>query len=156
MSSCEANWDSQIRWTKKDGKVSSSEEYEPDGTIHICPYPEAEKAIHGSHIDNNGIHRAWSDGTCSSDDADENRFTIEFKRPAGNGVTHEYKGNGRVLNEGDGPAFIYGTVTVTAEDGGVNNGDTGAWDAGRLRGPGRGPGGGEEGKGATHDSGTHT
>lgn len=152
MISCDGNWDSQIRWTKKDGLEVSSEEYESDGTLHICPYPE--EAIHGTLIDKNGTYREWSGGTCTSGDTDTERFTIEFTRPAGSGATYQYKGNGRVLNQGLGPAFIYGTVTVASQ--GPNNGDTGAWDAGRLRGPSiRPPGHGEGGEAGTSQSGTH-
>jgi hypothetical protein len=153
MIECDGNWDSQIRWTKKAGQAVSSGEYEPDGQLHVCPYPQEE--IHGTHIDEHGTPREWSGGTCTSGAADKERFAIEFTRPAGNGATYQYKGNGRVLNQGRGPAFIYGTVTVTADEAAPNNGDTGAWDAGRLRGPSLRPGPGEGGEQGTSQSGTN-
>lgn len=152
MIACDGNWDSQIRWTRKDGVEVSADEYESDGTLHVCPYPDED--IHGTHIDENDTYREWANGTCTSGDPDTERFTIEFTRPAGSGATYTYKGNGRVMNQGRGPAFIYGTVTVAA-GAAPNNGDTGIWDAGRLRGPRLGPGPGEGGEAGTSQSGTH-
>ncbi|HEV7892234.1 MAG TPA: hypothetical protein VGP08_16425 [Pyrinomonadaceae bacterium] len=153
MIACDGNWDSQIRWTRKDGEVvDPSTKYESDGTLHVCPY-KAAGAIHGTHIDVDSNYVEWTGGTSSLGDPDKERFTIAFSRTDFGGATYEYKGDGRVLNQGLGPAFIYGTVTVTSQ--GANNGDTGIWDAGRLRGPGRGPGPGEGGEAGTSQSGTH-
>lgn len=153
MIECDGNWDSQIRWTKKSGQEVSSDRYESDGLLHLCPYSGTE--IHGSFIDMNGTYRALTSGTCSSAATDTERFIIEFSREAGNGAIYQYKGNGRVLNQGRGPALIYGTVTVVAEEGAPNDGDTGAWDAGRLRGPRLRPGPGEGPEAGTSQSGTH-
>jgi len=149
LNSCEGKWESRIRWIKKGGQ-DGEKKYVSDGTLHVCPHKDPK--IHGTHIDDRDNYIEWRDGTFTPG-ADEERFTIAYTRKTRTGSTYEYNGSGRVLDNGRGPAFIYGTVTVNAE-GMADHGDTGTWEAVGVGAPGHRPGHGEEGKGAVHDGST--
>lgn len=146
MSLCEGNWSSAIRWEKQKGTDVTDDKYVSDGDVHVCPYTGTAIRVTYTGLKNNKV----LDGTCNKNGEDEitkdQRFKIDYTRTAGTGKnekSYHYEGNGRVLNKGNGPAFIYGRVTVTADAGNSSNGDTGVWEAVRIGGHGGGPGTGE-------------
>jgi hypothetical protein len=155
MSLCEGNWKSEIKFDQKEG--APAPEYANDGTLHICPSVNTE--IRGQQTVNLNVTAKikktylFQEGSCVPQ-GEGGRFQIEYQRDAPNEETYHYNGIGWGLNEGNGPAFIYGRVTVTSKNGAPGSGREGTWEAIRIGGhrPGFGPG--EEGKGATHDGGS--
>lgn len=144
MGMSEGNWRSQVKWNTQNGKPPDNKDYVEDGLLHVCPYADGGiTAIDGDYITVKGSHRLVR-STCEL--AGEGRFKIKAQwTTPGGGKTFHYYGNGRVIQETNGPTFIYGTVT---SDGGA---DVGAWEAVRV-GPTHGPGPGEEPRGSDQNS----
>lgn len=153
MGLCEGNWKSEIKFDQKAGD-DTPPAYDNDGTLHICPAVNTEirgqQTVPASPKTPNSLKTFYlQDGSCVPQGAD-GRFQIEYRRETPGKEIYYYKGSGWGLNRGDGPAFIYGKVTVISE-GKPEDGREGTWEAIRIGGhrPASGPG--EDGKGGPHD-----
>lgn len=146
MNSCEGNWSSRIYWDKEN-QATPNQPYQPDGLLHICPHTGDQ--IHGEQFVTIGSLMTTHTLEGTFGQRDEGRFTINYSRDNRDGKTYTYTGTGRGIDDSTF-AFIYGTVKAS-EEGSADV--TGVWEAVRAHGRGRGPGWGEDGKGATSDTG---
>lgn len=136
MGQCEGKWLSYIKWEQ--GGDAGSDEFNPDGDLSITSHTSGD--FKGTHADAGNVSYEVQ-GVCAA--AGVHRFSIEYTRDAGTGVTYSYKGSVRLLDESGGPGFIYGTVTAAAGEGapeGSSN-KNGSWEAVRAKAAG-GAGGG--------------
>jgi hypothetical protein len=153
MGLCDGDWKSEINFDKKSATEPAG--YASDGVLHICPSVNTEfrgqQTVAVSPQTPTSLKPYYFENGSCVPDGEGDRFTIKYTRKAPNSEeTYHYDGSGRVLNNGKGPAFIYGRVTVTTEGGPAEGVRSGAWEAVRI-GDHRGPGPGEDGKVETHD-----
>ncbi len=145
MGLCDGDWISEIKFDKKEGDANPAA-YASDGMLHICPSVNEEIRGQQTVAITKEIRKTFlfEGGSCVPDGE---RFEIKYSRDAPNEETYHYEGSGWAPNNGNGPAFINGRVTVTSEGGASREG---TWEAVRFGGrSGHGPG--EEGKGGTHE-----